>query len=470
MISEITIEESDAISLLNMEENHFFDITNKDVSGRGVQRKCCAFANSDGGELVVGIEDLKNSNSNDLSERWKGFSNQEEANDLILNIFRNITPGIENHSFEFISIKNKEEIGKILKIYIEKSHNVHETSDKKVWVRKGAQCIEIKGDEIFNLKLAKGYHSYENQAIGDYDLPELYEAKELLDFLQEYSPKTTPEDFLKKQKLIKKNDDNGIPVCAGILLYDDNPSASLPKKCAIKISRYNTSNEVPNREHLERQETIEGPLYEQIERSIKIIKMMIESVPVMTPDGLGKAKYPPEAIKEVLVNAVIHRDYNMSDDILAFVFNNRIEIISPGGLPGYITTDNILYERFARNNKIVRLLNKYPDAPNKDIGEGLNTAFQKMKEMRLKEPTIEIKENRVIVILPHQSLAAPEEQILKYLKSHNEIDNKTAREITGIGSENTIKQQIFYKLKKNHLIEMVPDKKGSKSAWRLKRL
>jgi len=239
MVIEAKIKESDAILFINKEEDHFFDITSKKGSGRQVQKKCCAFANSDGGELIIGIEDKKNCQTNDLSERWQGFTEQEDANQFIFNIFKNISSQIENISFEFLLIEGKEEFGKVLKVDVEKSSNVHETSGKKVFIRKGPQCIEIKDNQILDLKLSKGFVSYENQLIGDYDIKDLQTAKELLDFLQEYSPKTDPASFLKKQKLIKTNGEDK-PLCAGVLLYDENPSASIPKKCAIKISRYNT--------------------------------------------------------------------------------------------------------------------------------------------------------------------------------------------------------------------------------------
>ena len=60
------------------------------------------------------------------------------------------------------------------------------------------------------------------------------------------------------------------------------------------------------------------------------------------------------------------------------VFDNRVEVESPGILPGQVTVKNILDEQFARNGMLVRLVNKFPDPPNKDVGEGLNTAFKAM--------------------------------------------------------------------------------------------
>ena len=150
---------------------------------------------------------------------------------------------------------------------------------------------------------------------------------------------------------------------------------------------------------------------------------------------------------------------------MVFIFNNRVEVHSPGPLPAFVTPQNILDVRFSRNSKIVRLLNKYPDRPNHDIGEGLNTAFEKMKEVRLKEPIIKDIKTKVIVILPHEPLASPEEQIMRYLENHDEINNETARDITGIKSENAVKRS-FYKLKDRKMIEMIPEKKGVNSAWR----
>jgi ATP-dependent DNA helicase RecG len=116
---------------------------------------------------------------------------------------------------------------------------------------------------------------------------------------------------------------------------------------------------------------------------VKNVTDIMSSIDVWSTSGLKKLEYPPEAIWETIVNAVIHRDYSISDDIQILIFDNRIEILSPGKLPGYVSVENILDARFSRNAKMVRTLNRYRDPPNKDLGEGLNTTFQKMKEFGL---------------------------------------------------------------------------------------
>jgi ATP-dependent DNA helicase RecG len=113
----------------------------------------------------------------------------------------------------------------------------------------------------------------------------------------------------------------------------------------------------------------------------------------------------------------------------------------------------------------VRLINKFPDPPNKDVGEGLNTAFAAMKKLRLKEPVIEQREHSVIVNIRHQPLASAQDTVMEYLKHNDEITNMIARELTGIRSENSMKN-VFLALKERGMIEPVPGKEiGPNSAW-----
>ena len=131
-----------------------------------------------------------------------------------------------------------------------------------------------------------------------------------------------------------------------------------------------------------------------------------------------------------------------------------------------VTAENNLSERFARNPGIVRLINKFPNPPNKDVGEGLNTAFESMKNLKLKPPVIEQAGGYVKVVLKHESLATPEESILKYLVTNDEIANRHAREICYIESENKMKR-ILQVLVANKLLEPVPGRTRYTAAYQL---
>ena len=268
---------------------------------------------------------------------------------------------------------------------------------------------------------------------------------------------------MRKQQLIRYDK----PVVAGVVLFADEPQALLAKRCGLKLYRYKTAAAEGTRETLDFIPlSIEGNAYNQIKDAVKKTVSIIQSVRVSTPTGLEYVNYPENALHEIITNAVLHRDYSIADDIHIRIFDNRVEVISPGTLPAHITPDNILEERFARNGVIVRLINKFPDPPNKDVGEGLNTAFMAMREMKLKPPVITQEGNYVKVVLKHEKMASPQELIMEYLKNNDSINNKIGRELCFIGSENQMKR-ILQSMVKNGLIELIPNTTRYNAAYRL---
>ena len=113
-------------------------------------------------------------------------------------------------------------------------------------------------------------------------------------------------------------------------------------------------------------------------------------------------------------------------------------------------------------------MNKFPDAPNKDVGEGLNTVFEAMRNMKLKEPLVLQEGGYVTVILKHEPLASPEERILEYLIDNERITNRIARGICFIGSENKMKT-ILQKMVKNNILEPAPSTSRYNAAYQLKK-
>ncbi len=441
-----------------MDEGHFFDKKEIGLDGRGAQKIAVAFGNSDGGEFVVGIKDNKNEPVPE--KRWVGAESPEDFNGLLQAIF-DVSPSL---IVSYDALFCDQFDGYVLRVCIEKSSDVHKTKDNKVYVRYGAQSLPVSDpSKIMELSFAKGTSSFEDQTVDNIMPDELMESSEIIEFLAGFSPKTDPLDFLVNQHLLDNSSWN--PTYASVLLFYVNPSVALPRRCAVKITRYETREDEPERDHLSAQKTIEGSLYKLIHNTVDSVTSIMSNVKIWTSEGMKNVSYPPETLWEIITNAIIHRDYSISDDIQIMVFDNRIEVLSPGKLPGYVTVDNILDSRYSRNPKIVRTLNRYKNPPNKDLGEGLNTAFQKMKEWKLQNPTVIVEGNYVKVTIPHIPLAKPEELILEYLDSHSSIKNGEARALTGIKSENLVKS-VFLRLAKDGQIERVPGLSGSASRWR----
>lgn len=454
-----TIAEEEILAFSTREESHFFDRKAFGISGKKAQKIAVAFANADGGEFLVGISDDKEKSN--PSERWHGTTKLEDLNGLLQALFQ-VTPTLE---LKYEVLDSHSRPGQVLRVVVEKSAEVHKTSDGTVYQRYGAQSLPVQDPQrITELAFAKGASSFEDQLLKNVLADQVIDSKELSSFLFDYSPKTDPLEFCINQNLLDFK--TWEPRVASILLFHPTPSAVNPRKCALKITRYETKEDDPERDHLAKQVTIEGPLYQLIHGAVASVQEIMKSVTIWTPTGLRNAEYPPESLWEVLVNAVIRRDYAISDDIQVLIFDNRIEVLSPGRLPGYVTVDNILHARYSRNTKIVRTLHRYKQPPNRDMGEGLDTAFQKMKEWGLKAPEIEESNGYVRVTLPHTPLAKPTEAILGFLVRNATVTNRQARDLTGIKSENLVKIE-FYKLRDEGMLEPVPSLKGPKSAWRL---
>jgi ATP-dependent DNA helicase RecG len=455
-IDLIPITGAERDRLLVLEEGHFSELKAKEIAPKKLAKTISAFANAAGGDLYIGIGETELLGTK--IRTWHGFADQEAANGHLQSLEALFPLGAE-YSYEFLRAPGST--GLVLHITVQRTPQVSRTHDKKVYVRRGAQNIEIKGADALNrLRLDKGIESFEKQPV-DVDLSILSQSTKLSSFIEQVVPMLTPPVFVRKQALVRGNK----PIVAGVLLFAEEPQAALPKRSGVKLFRYKTTEAEGTRETLAGEpKSIEGPIYELIKSAVSETVAMVEGIQKLGPKGLEPVKYPFETLHEIVTNAILHRDYSIAADVQIRVFDNRIEVESPGLLPGHVTTRNILKEQFARNGVLVRLINKFPDPPNKDIGEGLNTAFNAMKRSRLKPPLITEKDNSVVVLIKHDRLASPEESVMDYLSNHDTITNRVARELTGITSENTMKE-VFLRLAKSKLIERVPGKTGASAAW-----
>ena len=453
---ERVITDSECIMLFDIEENHFNDFKAKDIAARKLGKIISAFANASGGDIYVGIRE-----ENDTKiKHWEGFQYIEDAN-CFLQVLDNIANAENFYDIDFL--KHPTLNTYVLKITIFKTNAVIHTADNKIFIRKGAQCLPVNTPEkIKRLELDKGITSYENETVRESELTDATESEVYQRFSSAIIPRVEPRSWLIKQRLVHEDK----LTVAGELLFADEPQICLPKRSSIKIFRYKTSG-IADRDMLAEQPiTIEGCAYDLIYKAVSQTKKIIESIRKLE-NGFENVEYPEETLHEIITNAVLHRDYSIATDIQIRIFDNRVEVESPGKLPGHVTVKNILEAQAARNPKLVRLINKFPDAPNKDVGEGLNTAFDAMSKLRLKAPEIKEHENSVVVYIRHERLASPEDMVREYLENHAEITNSKGRALTGIKSENAMKR-VFWKLRDQGLIEMIPGRAGSKSAWRKK--
>jgi ATP-dependent DNA helicase RecG len=279
---------------------------------------------------------------------------------------------------------------------------------------------------------------------------------------------TVPE-FLQE---IGAAGDKGKPTVAGLLLFGQRPQAYLPQSRMVFVRFVGT--EPRGSDGLAgygRREEIDGALPRIVERAWQVVweEMRVGAV----VKGLVReeqTQYPPFAVREALVNAVCHRDYRLRGRrIEVRMFDDRLEVISPGGLPGYITLDNIVDEHFSRNPRIVAGL--YQWGFIEELGLGIDRMIEEMVRAGHPAPdfratpysfTVTLHNVQERPAVPDWERSMNERQLraLQYLQDHDAITNREYRELCSSVSAETIRLDLV-DLAKRGLILKVGAKRGT---------
>ena len=194
-----------------------------------------------------------------------------------------------------------------------------------------------------------------------------------------------PQDRLLRQ--IGALSSEGKPTVAGILLFGYEPQFFLPQSALTFVRFSGTDLRGPGgHPGYSRRDEISGPLAQVIERTWTILmqEMRVEAV-VKGLRREERTEYPQIAVREALVNAVCHRDYRLTGRRIEIrMFDDRLEVHSPGGLPGYITIDNMVEEHFSRNPRLVNGL--YHWNYIEELGLGIDKMIEAMVQAGHPQP------------------------------------------------------------------------------------
>ena len=429
--------------LISTTENQNFERKSALIQERDLAPEFSAFANSsvEGGLVVVGID-------NDKNITGINFVGQEKINKL-MQAQRTFCPmAIVNYK-EFPVINNKGEEDKLLLFYVDFSFDkVVKTNSGDAYERIGDQTCRMFPEKIKQMEYDKREAVFEKELIPTLNIEQLN--KDLLEgFIEKWierdglTNKPSAEDLILLKGFGQKEQDSIKINYAGALLFHDHPDQFIPG-AKIRFLKYEGIKiETGTRSNIIKDKYFEGPIDKQIEQLAEMIRAQIRELSFLGDDGKFKTvlEYPEFAWYEAVVNAVVHRAYSLKNaNIFVRMFDNRIEVESPGNLPGIVTVENIYKENFPRNPTLMQglLYSGYV----KYASEGVDRMRDEMIRFNLPEPEFQDDRNAVLfkVILKNNI----EKKIVKSeLENIKELNQKILQGL----KEN--EKKIIYYLAKN---------------------
>ncbi len=422
-----------------------------------------AFANTDGGIVLLGV---------DPSGDMRGVRALDAAIDKALAAGLRCEPPLILPRPESVTLEEKS----ILVIQVAQGLPHAYSLRGKYLARAGKKNVSLGPRQLRQLLRERGEANFESLAAPNATLDDLDETlvqKYATVFLGEAPAKRDAvHDLLLRRGCLTK--ENGVlrPTTSGYLLFGRDPQRAFPS-AEILLARY--SGKQMDDAFL--REIVRGPLPEQIRRvEAWLVANMRKGARIDSLQRADRAEYPIPAVREAIVNAVAHRDYAIrGDEIRVMMFSDRIEVYSPGRLPGHITVDNIVDERFSRNEVIAQVLADLGFIER--LGYGIDRIIRLMREWGLPAPRFAETTNGFRLTLRgpgeklvsaqidqskwrHLDLNERQQAALEFIAKHKRIANRDYRDLFPDVSEETIRRDLADLVEQDVLLKM-GDKKGT---------
>ena len=348
-------------------------------------------------------------------------------------------------------------------------------------LRVGDQTIQAKESRIAETKRQGMYESWENRpspcALADLDSDLLSQARQ-----QAGLAALTNEDYLLKRKLADRHGARIVLRRAAELLFvrgdPDHPNAGVRVFRVIGSERL--TGALHNVEELPR---IEGNLPTVLEAAQGVVRPLLRRPSRLLGGRFHEvSEYPDFAWREAILNAILHRDYAVQGmGVEVWLFEDHMEVVSAGTLPQGVTLQEVLrLERLhvSRNPRLVRVLVDLGQA--RDQGEGIPRMFAEMESIFLPRPKVEVKEQRVVVTLENMptlttadrrflaglgntDMGTEELRVLLTAFRHGKVDNAALRSTMGL--DTLAASQLLRGLRDRGLLRLHPH--GAQSYYTL---
>lgn len=388
----------------------------KQADLKSLAEVCVAFANAQGGSLIIGIENKENDPP--INQKI----NIREMNDVVKKL-RGLTDGVGLINPEVIKHSNDSEYF-IIRV-LPSIRTIATTSSGKVLIRVSDNCFPVGSEEITNLAAEKSAFQWEIIVAQKITFVQADPVK-VNEFLADIRKSDKVSDFVKAKENFELLEfyqlisDNYLTNLGVLWLGTPAQRARLSYPITVQYIVYN------EREEKIRKTEWHYHIHNPKELVLNIEKEAVElTYSVELPDGLYRKnvrQYPKEVIRELLINAIAHKKYTISGDIFIEVYPDRMTITNPGSLPLGITKDNILHERHRRNPHLIQTLSDLKLMEGE--GSGYDLVFEKLTRDAKPLPEIESDFTKVSVTIYSGIVDADTISILDYIDKHFQLTQK----------------------------------------------
>lgn len=381
--------------LTNEPEGQYFDRKSAKLAPKEIAKHIAAFANANGGILAIGIED---------NGQITGFNypSAHSINDFLTIPYSCLRqcPSVTCETLNF-TINNIDYEVLIIRIDSSNSKIIY-TTDGKVYLRIGDSSKSLNHEQITRLEYDKGERYFEdlevpNSSIHDVDEDLISLYKDKLN-----TTKSTHELLEARGLLINDHLTN-----AGVLLFGKNPTKFIPN-ARMRFLKYDgNKSETGERLNLIKEISFDEAIPKIIMKSREAINLQLRDFQFLNKEGVFETipEYPEFAWFEGIVNALTHRDYSIrGEHVRISMYNNRLEISSPGSLPNIVTLKNMKNTRYSRNPRIARTLCEFGWV--KELNEGVNRIFDEMQLFFLKDPVYSEPNNNSVLLILDNSITS----------------------------------------------------------------
>lgn len=384
--------------IINEPENKVFDRKLAQVRPTELAELISAFANADGGSIVIGVSDTK--------KMLEGINHlSPEKLNLLISAPKDCCKPTPRHEVEYMDIINdKGEADQLLILHIEaETERIIATQNDSVFLRIADKKRELKGEDLRMLEYSKGLRKYEDECTTDATIEDLDPALLNLYKTKLNASELSDREVLEARGFIKK----GKLTNAAVMIFAKNVLQFFPH-CRLRVTRYDSSKiESGLKTNIIKDVNFDLPIPRLIQKAHDFISSILRDFTRLNPaTSLFETtpEYPEFAWKELIVNAVTHREYAMEGTYIQVnMFDDRFEVISPGTLPPTVTVENMHFTRFSRNPRIARALTDLGWV--RELNEGIKRIFRDMEESMLKKPIFKEPDNRYVKAVLHNNIA-----------------------------------------------------------------